>query len=261
VFEHHRKTIDNLKRAFETNDDYLAFIVNGSVARGDAGEGSDVDYYLVIDDGAFSALLERSSVGHEANECCVPPCQEANGFLTSRAFLRETRDRGSEVARWSFLGAQVIFARDSVIEEFVRQIPRYPEEERRGKMESYYSQMFYHISFFEFAYYSETTYLMYETATKLIHAAGRLILADNRMLYPGRKRFFEALRKAPDKPQSVCDAMLAFLDTPTIDSGWAVVDLVQNHKAYPIPPEGVKERIIKDSVLSWYHGTYCIEDW
>ena len=63
MFEHHRKTIDNLKKAFEGNDDYLAFIVNGSVARGDAGEGSDVDYYLVIDDDAFSALLERNSIG------------------------------------------------------------------------------------------------------------------------------------------------------------------------------------------------------
>ena len=261
MFEHHRKTIDNLKRAFEGNDDYLAFIVNGSVARGDAGEGSDVDYYLVIDDDAFSALLERNSIGHEANACCVPPCQEANGFLTSRAFLREIRDRGSEIARWSFHGAQVIFSRDRAIDELVQQIPRYPEEERRGKMESYYSQMFYQMSFFEFAYYSKTKYLMVETAAKLVHAAGRLILADNRMLYPNRKRFFAELQKAPDKPKGVCDAMLAFLESPTIEAGWAVVHLVQNHKPYPLPPEGVKGRIVKDSVLNWYYNTYCIEDW
>ena len=60
MFEHHRKTIDNLRKAFKGNEDYLGFIVNGSVARGDAGEGSDVDYYLVIDNDAFRALLEAS---------------------------------------------------------------------------------------------------------------------------------------------------------------------------------------------------------
>jgi hypothetical protein len=117
------------------------------------------------------------------------------------------------------------------------------------------------MSFFEFAYYSETKYLIYETATKLVHAAGRLILADNRMLYPNRKRFFEELKKAPDRPEGVCDAMLAFLENPTIEAGWAVVNLVQNYKPYPLPPEGVKERIVKDSVLNWYYNTYCIEDW
>jgi hypothetical protein len=261
MFEHHRKTIDNLKTAFEGNSDYIAFVVNGSVARGDAGEGSDVDYYLVIDDDAFRALLEKNAIGHEANEHCVPPCQEANGFLTSKAFLNEIQDRGSEIARWSFHGAQVIFSRDSDIAELAKQIPRYPEGERRGKMESYYSQMFYHMSFFEFAYYSKTKYLMYETATKMIHAAGRLILADNRMLYPNRKRFFAELQKVPDKPAGLCDAMLAFLDNPTVEAVWAVVHMVQNHKPYPVPPEGVKERIVKDSVLNWYYNTYCIEDW
>ena len=261
MFEHHRQTIENLRRAFEKDDAYLAFIVNGSVARGDAGEGSDVDYYLVIDDTAFNALLEKHAISHESNQYCVPPCQEANGFLTSKAFLRETRDRGSEIARWSFCGAQVVFARDDDIDTLVKQIPCYPETERQGKMESYHCQMFYHLSFFEFAYYSRTRYLVYETATKMVHSAGRLILADNRTLYPGRKRFFQELQRVPDKPEAICDAMLAFLEKPTIETGRIVVDMVQNHKRYPIPPEGVKERVIKDSVLNWYYNTHCIEDW
>jgi hypothetical protein len=42
VFEHHRKTIDNLKRVFEGNDDYLAFIVH---------DGAPVEF-LQIDDQA-----------------------------------------------------------------------------------------------------------------------------------------------------------------------------------------------------------------
>lgn len=261
MFDHHKHTIGNLRTVFENNDEYLAFIVNGSVARGDARQEADLDYYLVIDDDAFAELLEKKAISHEANDYCVPPCLEANGFLTSKAFLIEIRDRGSETARSAFDQAQVIFSRDNDINELVEQIPRYPEEDRLSKMKSYYSQIFYHFSFFEYAYYSQTKYLMHETATKMIHAAGRLILADNSMLYPSRKKFFDVLQKAPDKPEGICDMMLAFLEAPTIEAGGEMIEKIQGHKSYPIPPEGGKERIIKDSVLNWYYNTGCIEDW
>jgi hypothetical protein len=117
-------------------------------------------------------------------------------------------------------------------------------------MESYHSQMCYHFSFFEFAYYSQTRYLIYETATKMILSIGRLILADNRILYPNRKWFFRELEKAPDKPGGICEAMIAFLDNPTIESGNRVIKMVQGHKEYPVPPEGMKARLVRESILN-----------
>jgi hypothetical protein len=117
-------------------------------------------------------------------------------------------------------------------------------------MESYYSQIYYHLAFFEFAYLSQTKYLIYETATKMILSIGRLILADNRILYPNRKRFFSELQKAPDKPAGICEAIVAFLDEPTIEAGKRIIDMVQGYKAYPVPPEGLKARIDRELLLN-----------
>jgi hypothetical protein len=96
--------------------------------------------------------------------------------------------------------------------------------------------------------------VIYETATKMILSAGRLILADNRLLYPNRKRFFSELRKAPDKPAGICEAMLAFLDQPTIAAGQKIIDLMESYKAYPVPPEGIQKRMHKESILN-------LEEW
>jgi len=250
VYDHHRKTIEHLKDHFVKNTNYLAFIVNGSVARGEARPESDVDFYLVVDDDTFEDRSARDAISIEANAYCVLPCPEANGYLTSKAELEYIRDHGNEIAKWAFYRARIIFSTDRAIDRLVGEIPHYPERGRVERMESFHSQIFYHFSFFEFAYYSNTKYLIYETATKMILAIGRLILADNHILYPNRKRFFAELEKAPDKPDGLCEALLAFLDAPSIDAGKDILALLRGYKSYPVPPEGMKARIAKESLLN-----------
>jgi hypothetical protein len=254
MFESHRKTIENLKKHFDKNKDYLAFILNGSVAREEAGEVSDVDFFLVVENSRYEEALNKNALMVEANKFCVPPCPEANGFLTSKDQLKTISKQGNEIERWAFFKAKIVFSKDKEIEELVKAIPQYPEQGRTRRMESYHSQIYYHFSFFEFAYYSQTKYLIYETATKMILSIGRLILADNRILYPNRKWFYRELEKASDKPEGICESMLAFLANPTIDTGNEVLQKVQRYKAYPVPPEGMKARIAKESVLN-------LEEW
>jgi predicted nucleotidyltransferase len=68
MYEHHRLTIENLRNHYEQNRDNIAFIVNGSVARGEAGKESGLDYWLVVEDEVFAELSAKNSVSLEANE-------------------------------------------------------------------------------------------------------------------------------------------------------------------------------------------------
>ena len=254
MYDHHRQTIENLRACYEKEDDCLALIIIGSVARGEAGQSSDVDFYLVVNEQAYEDCLTRNGECIDAHEYSVSPCTEANGYLISLPALKAMCDHGNEIDRWMFTSALVEFSKDVEIDQLVADLPHYPEKGRTRRMESYHSQMHYHISFFEFAFLSQTKYLIYETATKLILSIGRLILADNRMLYPNRKWFFRELRKAPDKPAGLCEAMEAFLDAPTIEAGHQLIAMVENYKTYPLPPEGMKARIAKESILN-------LEEW
>src|SRR5512138_1313307 len=123
MFESHRETIENLKKHFEKNNDYLAFILNGSVAREEAGEGSDVDFFLVVENSRYEEALNKNILVVEANEFCVPPCPEASGFLTSKDRLRAICEQGNEIERWAFCKAKVVFSKDKEIEELEKAIP------------------------------------------------------------------------------------------------------------------------------------------
>jgi hypothetical protein len=254
MYAHHRQTIDNLQACYAREADCLALIVIGSVARGEARPDSDVDFYLVVNQQAYADCLAKHDDCVDAHEYSVSPCTEANGYLISGPALQALCNHGNETDRWMFTHALVVFSKDPEINRLITDAPRYPKEGRLRRMESFHSQMHYHISFFEFACYSHTKYLVYETATKLILSIGRLILADNRILYPNRKWFFRELCKAPDKPAGMCEAMEAFLDAPTIEAGHQLIEMVENYKTYPVPPEGMKARIAKESLLN-------LEEW
>jgi len=99
MHDHHKQTIENLRSHFEPDPHNLAFIVVGSVARGEAGEGSDLDFYLVVDEQTFADLSTKNAWLLEANEYCVAPCPEANGFAITISGLKELRDQGSELMR------------------------------------------------------------------------------------------------------------------------------------------------------------------
>src|SRR5512138_1177970 len=123
MFESHRKTIENLKTHFEKNEDYLAFILNGSVARGDAREDSDVDFFLIVENSRYEEASNKNALVVEANEFCVPPCPEANGFLTSKDRLKAICEQGNEIERWAFCKAKIVFSKDKEIEELEKAIP------------------------------------------------------------------------------------------------------------------------------------------
>ena len=250
MYEHHRKTIENLKTCYQHDPACLALIVIGSVARGEARPESDVDFYLVVDQQAYDDCLDKNNDCIDAHEYSISPCTEANGYLISAAALQAMAEKGNEIERWMFNKALVAFSKEAQIARLVAEIPRYPEADRVRHMESYHAQMHYHISFFEFAYLSHTKYLIYETATKLILSIGRLILADNRILYPNRKWFFRELKKTPVMPDGICEAMEAFLDAPSIEAGHQLIEMVEGYKDYPLPPEGIKARISQESILN-----------
>jgi len=109
---------------------HLALIIVGSVARDDAGDGSDVDFFVVVADQAYEALTTKDATCIEAHACCVPPCPEANGYFTSKAALRQIATQGNDISRYTYTRAQIVFSRDPEIDCLVADIPRYPEADR-----------------------------------------------------------------------------------------------------------------------------------
>ena len=65
MHEHHRQTILRLADSYERDPGYLALVVVGSVARGEAGARSDVDFVLLATD-------EEYARRHPMISCAMP---------------------------------------------------------------------------------------------------------------------------------------------------------------------------------------------
>ncbi|KAB2865614.1 MAG: nucleotidyltransferase domain-containing protein [Anaerolineae bacterium] len=260
MYENHRLTIQHLSQHFGTDPNVLVLIIIGSVARGDAGEESDVDFYLVVSDEAYSQGKVNNNLSLELTDLVVPPCPQANGKKITTQYLEAVAKHGTEPYRYSFADAHIAFSRQSSVKEMVQQCSIYPEHQRLDKMMSFVAQIPVHFSFLEFGHYSQTQYVLYETAVKIVLFAGRLILAHNRMLYPGRKGFMRELDKASDKPADMLVLANNLLTTPTIESAQAFIDPVLRYADWPQPPEGIGPRFMYDSVDQWERGWCPLED-
>jgi hypothetical protein len=255
MYDHHRRVIERLTARFREDPAVLALLIVGSVARGDAREDSDVDCYLVMTEDGIrerrAAGAPTSAPSFAADDLCDYPGGHAGGSVVDLSFLREVSARGPEPARFAFADAIVAFSRVAQLEPIVASIPRYPENERTRKMIGFASQLPVHFSYMKLAEYSRNPYLLSQTAVELVLFGGRLILAHNRVLYPGRKWFLRELERAPDRPAELLDLADRLLTRPGIRPAAAFCERILGFRDWPQPPEGTMARFRRDREKQW----------
>lgn len=260
MYEWHRRVIEKWKRHFEADERYLALILVGSVARENAREDSDVDFVLVATDHEYAERQASKSLFYTAGEIADDATEGAGGYIIDLAYLLDAAEHGDERTRFQFVRAQIVFSRVADLEQIVARIATYPEHERMEKMKSFYSQLPLHFSFMELAAYSQNAYLLSETAVALVLFGGRLILAHNRILYPGRKWFLREFEKAPDKPDRIIDLATQLLRHPGIAAAKAFYDSIDRYRDWTLPDEGTWQRIHEDSVWNWRNGRLSLAE-
>ena len=251
MYEWHRQTIEKLKTHFEADPRFLALIVVGSVAREEAREDSDVDFVLVATDDEYAKREASKNLFYGGDELTEDTGNEVGGCILDLQYLLDAAERGDERTRFQFVKAKIVFSRRADLDQIVARIATYPEQERIEKMKSFYSQLPLHFSFMELAEYSQNPYLLSETAVALVLFGGRLILAHNRILYPGRKWFMREFERAPDKPEGIIDLATQLLRHPGIANAKAFWDSITHHTDWPQPEEGTWQRIHEDNVWNW----------
>ncbi|MGE5579850.1 MAG: nucleotidyltransferase domain-containing protein [Bacillota bacterium] len=257
---HHQSMIDRLVERYRDDENVLALVLVGSVARGDARPDSDVDCMMIVTDDEYQWCENAYRMSFSADDLCDYPDGHAGGGIHPLHHLHRIADRGPEPVRFMTSGARPILSRVRGLEELLARCSIYPERERTQKMMSFVSQLPVHLSYLELGEYSRNRYLLAETAVKLVLFGGRLILAHNRMLYPGRKWFMRELGRAPEKPDGIVDSALTLTASPSIAKAREFVETVMTFRDWPKPPEGYWDRYRRDSEATWITGRGPLED-
>ncbi len=251
---HHQQAVERLKSLYQDDPNVLALLLGGSVAKGAEKEYSDVDFMVVVSGEEFVRRRKERDIFVFEKDLFNGPDGSfyGDGKAISLSFIEEAAKRGSEPTRWSFTDVQILFSKIDGLSDLIKTIPVYQESERSGKIRGFHAQLLSCKGFFaQEAEKRSDRYLLAQASLNLALFGGRMILAHNRMLYPGHKWFIHQLKKAPEKPARLIELTEVLLSNPCADTIKEYADAVLGFTDWEADPKEWVPRYIEECEWNW----------
>lgn len=262
MYEHHRQSIPRLIDHFKEDPNVLALFLGGSVAKGLARPDSDLDAGVVVTPEYHARLAEEGRLA----ECISGECTYEGGYFDIKyytvEFLEAAAEHGSEPARNAFLCSQCLFTRQPRIAEIVERIPVFQEQEREEKLLSFYSAMSLNMNYF-WAMSENDLFLRMRAAVDIVHFGLRMLLEEERVLFPCPKSLFATVERLAHKSKDICEKANCLLRGLDDASKNDFVDTLLGFLTYQ-PPEALSDvltRYVDDFEQWWYHTRPFIAEW
>ena len=110
MYEHHQATLANLTARFQPDPRFLALIIIGSVARGEARADSDVDFYLVATPEEYQRRQQTGELTIDAQDLADYSHGQASGTIVDEQFMRDAPARAPDPTRFAFSHAFLAYS-------------------------------------------------------------------------------------------------------------------------------------------------------
>ena len=257
---HHSQTIQNVTEYFQRDPEVLALLLSGSIAHGFESSTSDVDIMIFLTEESFQKHLQTGQVTFFNRELSTYEGGYVDGKYLSLSFIRQVMEKGSEPARFAFEGSQILFSRVNGLEDEIRKVVEYPVTEKAERVKRFHAQLEAWHWYCGEALKKDDQYVLRTAVNKLILFGGRLILAQNEMLYPYHKWFLKVLERAKDKPSDFMACIQALTGSPTPENIEAFYQKVKHFQPWNENPYGWGAQFMLDSELNWMDGKTPVDD-
>jgi len=251
---HHDETL----AAFVTipREDWLAVVLDGSVARGRERPDSDVDVTVVVTEKAFEQARAEDRVSYVDRDAATYEGGYVDVKVVTLALIAAGGERGDEPMRAAFLEARVAWARDDAIrselEQLLKAVVELDEAEWERRMASAIAVVRLQAGYFaKQAFVSGEEYLLRHATLHTVSAAGRALLAVNRILFQGHKYLFTTLAGLENIPDGFLDQARTVLADPTPERLDVLVKTVEDFHDWPLTRAATLSRYVSDNELAW----------
>lgn len=260
IKEHHREAIENLVKAYQDDDGFLALIIGGSVAKGCARDDSDIDFMIVATEEEYQERSSKEDLFINRRDLCNYPGGFVDGKIINMEYLQEVAQRGNEPTRAAFDGAFIAHSKLEGLEKVLAGINAYPELGREDRMRSYFCMSFIQNWLMGEAERHGNLYTKSRAASHLALHAGRLILAHNRVLFPYHKWFMYYLEKCEHKPSHFIESINQVLSEPSVKNAKVLFESVRDFKDWGVSDHEAYMWFMTEVEWSWRNGTTPLED-
>lgn len=257
---YHSQSIRNVTEYFQRDPEVLALLLGGSIAHGFETPSSDIDILILVSDQDHKKRAEENRLHFFNKDLCTYEGGYVDGKYLGLGFLEQVRQKGSEPARFAFAGSRVLFSRVDGLAEEICGIAEYPAAEKVERIKRFYAQFeAWHWYCLE-ALRLNNHYLLGTAVSKFILFSGRLILAQNELLYPYHKWFLRVLEGAKQKPEGLLDCIHQLNSAPTAENVESLYEKVKNFQPWIEGEFSWPTQFMFDSELNWLGGKSPVDD-
>lgn len=234
MYLHHEESIAKLKEYFAGREGVVAVILDGSVVKGTARPDSDIDAVVVVTEAQYEKLASENRLAEVITGHCTYPAGYFDIKYKTKSILERSARNASEPTRSAYQGAVVLFSEDAEIPPLVERIAAYPEHEVADKLACFSANLKLNADYFLGCVREDNAYMRAHLAQEIVYSVYRLVLLENRALFPCNRRLEEAVRACKIRPQNLLELGAAFLKEITRERCDAFVSAFKAHTRLPV---------------------------
>ena len=260
MYSQHTDSIQRVTEYFQRDPEVLALLLGGSIAHGFETPTSDVDIMIFVSDEDYQKRFAENRIHFFNMELTTYEGGYVDGKYSTRSFLQQVGEKGSEPARFAFAGSQVLFNRMDGFADDIRNAAEYPKAGKAERIKRFYAQFEAWHWYCGEALKKGNQYLLGTSVSKFILFSGRLILAHNELLYPYHKWFLKVLEQAKDKPVGLLENIHKVNEKPIVENIESLYQMVKSFQPWIEGDFSWPTQFMLDSELNWRDSTTPVDD-
>lgn len=234
MYPHHIESAQKLRKYFEGQEGVIAVVLDGSTVKGNARPDSDIDAIIVVTEEKYAELAAQNRLA----EVIPGHCTYEGGYFDikykTKAILRRAAEHASEPTRNAYVKAQVLCTTDAEIPALVAAIERYPEHTVADKIRCFCANLQLNRGYFLNIVPEDNSYMRAHLAQEIVYSVYRLILIENRALFPCNRRLEETVRACKKRPDNILELGRTFLQEITVERCEAFVQAFWKQSDLPL---------------------------
>lgn len=234
MYVHHEESIKKLKEYFLKNEKPIAIVLDGSIVKGNARPDSDVDAVIVVSEDRYAELKRENRLAEVISGYCTYEGGYFDIKYKTKSLLLQAAERASEPTRNAYVKARVIYTEDEEIPQIVERISAYPEREVNEKIRCFSADLELNYGYFLNCVPESNAYMRTKLSAEIVYSVYRLILIENRKLFPCNRRLEETVLSCEKRPENITVLASEFLRNTTKENADKFVKTFKENTSLPI---------------------------
>ncbi|WP_411346012.1 hypothetical protein ACE3MZ_08510 [Paenibacillus sp. WLX1005] len=254
--------LSQLSEHLQHDPSVFALLLTGQEGIGEPAAEAELDVMIVVSDEEFEERLQSGCLHYKAVGMTEKGLYGGgiNGKYISPGYMEKVSRFGSEPARFTFMGAVIVFSHLPELRSMINEITEFPLHQKQANINRFYAQFEAWYQECRKALQSNEHYLLHQSVMNMILFSGRLILSHNEMLYPGHKSLIHMLEHARKKPDQLLPVMQTLMTSPSELSLERLYRQIRDYDRWVNEDLNWTDYVIMDNELQWMRRSVSVSE-